>query len=63
MSKLENARAAREARDAVASQPAGSSAPAVAVAMRRYLTAQQYHELRNEGARSASEPDPTDHAG
>ena len=61
MSKLENARAAREARDSVASSPAGSSAAAVAAAMRRYLGAEQYHELRNEQEQSESQPEPTDH--
>lgn len=61
MSKLENARAAREARDSVASSPGGSSAAAVAAAMRRYLGAEQYHELRSEEEQSENQPEPADH--
>ena len=62
MSKLEKARAACEARDSVASSPAGSSAAAIAAAMRRYLSAEQYHELKDEHERSERQPEPTDHA-
>ncbi len=59
MSKFENARAAREARDSVASAPGGSSAAAVAAAMRRYLGAEQYHELKDEVEESESREEPT----
>jgi hypothetical protein len=60
MSKLENARAAREARDSVVSSPGGSSAAAVAAAMRRYLGAEQYHELRGEEEQPETQPEPAD---
>jgi hypothetical protein len=55
MSKFEKAQAASEARDAATSRAAGSSAAAVAAAMRRYLNAEQYHELREEEGDAASE--------
>jgi hypothetical protein len=61
MSKLENARAAREARDSVASSPGGSTAAAVAAAMRRYLGAEQYHELRSEEEQAENQPESADH--
>lgn len=48
MSKLEKARAALEARDSVASSPGGSSSAAIAAAMRRYLSAEKYHELKDD---------------
>jgi len=60
-SKLESARAAREARDSVASRAEGATTAAVASAMRRYLSAEQYHELR-EVEPSADEQEPTDDA-
>ena len=60
MSKLEKARAALEARDSVASSPAGSSAAAIAAAMRRYLSAEQYHELKDEHGRSEHRQEPAD---
>ena len=60
MSNLENARAAREARDSVASSHQGSSAAAVAAAMRRYLGAEQYHELKDEQGHSESQQEPVD---
>jgi len=50
LSKVEKARAAREARDIVASSQGGSSQSAVAAALRRYLSAEQYHERRVEDA-------------
>lgn len=53
MSKAESMRAAREARDRVGSSR-GSSAGAVEAAMRRYLSAEQYHQL-DKGAESTTE--------
>ena len=61
-SRIENAQAAHEAREAVASRPHGSSAAAIEVAMRRYLSAEQYHELRGV-RRPEVETEPTDEAG
>lgn len=60
MSRSEKARAAAEARDAVATRPAGSSAAAVAAAMRRYLSAEQYHDLQEEKEETerSSMPEP-----
>jgi hypothetical protein len=46
MSKLEKAKAALEARDSVAR--AGTSSAAVPAAMRRYLSAERYHELKDQ---------------
>jgi hypothetical protein len=48
-SKLENARAAREARDSVGPRRARSSVPAVAEAMRLYVSAERYHKLKQKG--------------
>ena len=48
MSKVEAMRAAREARDR-AGASRGSSASAIEAAMKRYLSAEQYHEIA-EGA-------------
>jgi hypothetical protein len=62
-SKLENARAGREALDAVASRAEGSSTAAVAAAMRRYLGAEQHHVLKEHDGRSSSEQVPTHQAG
>jgi hypothetical protein len=45
MSKSEAMSAAREARDRVVSSPRTSSKTAVEAAMKRYLSAEQYHEL------------------
>jgi hypothetical protein len=56
-SQLENARAAREARDSVASSHESS---AVAAAMRRYLGAERYRELKEERDQSVSEQDDVD---
>ena len=53
MSKTEAMRAAREARD-IAGASRGSSAAAIEAAMKRYLSAEQYHESV-EGAPSADE--------
>ena len=41
---IENAQAAREARDAVVSRPSGPGRAAADEAMRRYLAAERYHE-------------------
>lgn len=46
MSKVEKARTAREATDHVAASRRTSSAAAVEAAMQRYLSAEQYHELK-----------------
>lgn len=62
MSKVEKAEAAREARASVASAQAGSSSAAVAAAMRRYLSAEQYHELKGEQHTSESRREPADQA-
>ncbi|MBF4767180.1 hypothetical protein ISU10_05310 [Nocardioides agariphilus] len=63
MSTYEKAAAAGEARDAVASRPSGSSTAAVAAAMRRYLSAEQYRELDEADGHAASKgslpDDPT----
>jgi hypothetical protein len=59
MPKIEKARAASEARDALVSRPAGSSAHSVAAALRLYLGAEQYHELgRHGGELQDGEPVP-----
>jgi hypothetical protein len=47
-------RAAREARDRDVSSPRTSSTSAIEAAMKRYLSAEQYHEL-NEEARAAEQ--------
>ena len=47
MSRAESMKAAQEARDRVPS-PRGSSASAIEAAMRRYLSAEQYHELMED---------------
>lgn len=44
--ETEKQQAGREARNAVASRPAGSAA--TEAALRRYLGAEAYHELRQE---------------
>jgi hypothetical protein len=48
MSKVEAMKAAREAQDSVVSSPRTSSTTAVEAAMKRYLSAEQYHELAAE---------------
>ena len=45
MSSVEKARAAREARDTVATSPPSHNADAVDSALRRYLSAEQYRDL------------------
>ena len=45
MSKAEAMRAAQEARDAVVSRPGSSSTSAREAALKRYLSAEQYHEV------------------
>ncbi|RYP87786.1 hypothetical protein EKO23_05220 [Nocardioides guangzhouensis] len=45
---IENAQAAREARDAVVSKPSGPGRTATDEAMRRYLAAEQYHEQQEQ---------------
>jgi hypothetical protein len=59
-SKLEDARAAREARASVGPSHGGSSTAAVAAVMRRYLTAERYHELQADEAQPAREQDSAD---
>lgn len=54
MSKAEAMRAAREARDRGVSSPRTSSTTAIEAAMKRYLSAEQYHELSEE-ARAAEQ--------
>ena len=54
MSKTEAMRAAREARNRGVSSPRTSSTTAIEAAMKRYLSAEQYHEL-NEEARTAEQ--------
>lgn len=49
-SELEKQQAASEAREAVVSRPAGASTAAREAALRRYLGAEEYHELRTEAA-------------
>jgi hypothetical protein len=60
-SRIENAQAAREAREAIASRPTSSSGAAIDAAMRRYLSAEQYHELRGE-SRPEGRSEATDEA-
>ena len=45
MSRAEAAGASREAQDRVVSSPRTSSTTAVEAAMKRYLSAEQYHQL------------------
>ena len=61
MSRTEAARAAQEARDRTPG-PRGSSAAAIEAAMRRYLSAEQYHELKDEQHTSESRREPADQA-
>lgn len=51
----ENARTAREAQDAIVSRPRGSSGGAIDAAMRRYLSAEQYDELRKHREESVED--------
>ena len=59
MSKAEAASAAREAQDRVVSSPRTSSRTAVEEAMKRYLSAEQYHQL-GEADRPAEDVERTD---
>jgi hypothetical protein len=59
MSKAEALKAIREARDRVASAPRTSSTTAVEAAMKRYLSAEQYHERSEE---TRTEQERTGHA-
>ncbi len=54
MSKAESMRAAREARDTAGSSR-GSSAAAIESAMRRYLSAEQYHQLEEDAPKQDDE--------
>jgi hypothetical protein len=46
--RVENARAEKEAREAVASRGIGGHASAVEDALKRYLASESFHELRRE---------------
>ena len=59
MSKVEKARTDREATDHVAASRPSSSSAAVEAAMHRYLSAEQYHELK-ERQEPATEQGSTD---
>ena len=61
MSNVEAMKAAQEARDRAPS-PRGSSSTAIEAAMRRYLSAEQYHELgeRTQAAGQQESVDRTD---
>lgn len=54
-SKVEAMKAAREAQDRVVSSPRTSSTTAVEAAMKRYLSAEQYHELAEESRTTEQE--------
>ena len=54
-SKAEGMSAAREARDRVVSSPRTSSTTAVEAAIKRYLSAEQYHELSEESRTAEQE--------
>jgi hypothetical protein len=54
MSKAESMRATREARDTAGSSR-GSSAAAIESAMRRYLSAEQYHQLEEPAPEAGDE--------
>lgn len=63
MSRAEAMKAAREARDRDVSTPRTSKAGAVEAAMKRYLSAEQYHELHElHEEERAAEKDSTEHA-
>lgn len=59
MSKAEAMRAAREARDRAGSSR-GSSAAAIESAMKRYLSAEQYHQLTEEPSADDERHEPID---
>ena len=48
----EAAQAGREAREAIAKRPRGAKSGAIAEALRRYLSAETYDELRRKKAES-----------
>jgi hypothetical protein len=58
MSSVEKARAAREARDTVAAAPPSHHAEAVDSALKRYLSAEQYRELRDTDQKPGAKPPP-----
>jgi hypothetical protein len=62
-SRIENAQATHEALEAVASRSCGSSAHLVATATRRYLSAEQYHEVSKDEGPFEGRSEPTDEAG
>lgn len=62
MSESEKQQAVSEARDVVASGPAGSSTVAREAALRRYLSAARYHELRREETEETEEATESDSA-
>ncbi|MCP3421947.1 hypothetical protein [Nocardioides pinisoli] len=59
MSKAEAMRAAREARDRAGSSRR-SSAAAIESAMKRYLSAEQYHQLTEEAPADDERHEPID---
>ena len=59
MSKVEAMKAAREARDR-AGTSRGSSASAIEAAMKRYLSAEQYHEIAENAPRADEEQEQDD---
>ena len=59
MSKVEALRAASEARDR-AGTSRGAKTTAVEAAMRRYLSAEQYHELTEGAPRAGEDREPVD---
>lgn len=61
MSKVEAMRAAREARDRAGSSR-GSSASAIEAAMKRYLSAEQYHEIAEGAPRTEEKKEQDDQA-
>ena len=54
-SKGETVHQAQEARDAIVSRPGGSRSGAIAEAMRRYLSAERYDQLRKRDAERAED--------
>jgi hypothetical protein len=57
-SERESARAAGEAQDAIVARPRSSRAGAIAVALRRYLGAEAYSEVRRRRAEKAEGEKP-----
>jgi hypothetical protein len=56
----ESGQAGREARDAVIGRPRGAKSAAIGAAMRRYLSAATYDELRRKKAESDDDSTPHD---